>query len=144
MNPSTQHFLDPLPAANAEAKVILVVDDDPALVNLLREDLQEEGYEVLCGFDGQMAIQMARQKRPDLVILDINMPMTNGFKTFEFLRGNENTRLVPIIFVSGELSKDVYPRISNQPRIAHLKKPMDLENLNSMVRHFLAQYPVSE
>jgi twitching motility two-component system response regulator PilH len=121
---------------------ILVVDDDPSIVALLKEDLQQEGYDVSCGYDGQAAIQMARKTRPSLIILDVNMPMTNGLKAFEFLRKNEETSRIPVIFVSGELSKDVFPMIEAAPRVAHLKKPMDLEHLNSMVRQFLHQYPV--
>jgi CheY-like chemotaxis protein len=121
---------------------ILVVDDDPSIVNLIKEDLESLGFQVFSGFDGQMAIQLANQERPDLIILDVNMPMTNGLKAFEYLRRSPVTQPIPIIFVSGELSKDVYPLVAGSQRVAHLKKPMDLEHLNSMVLQFLRQYPV--
>jgi len=123
--------------------LILVVDDDPAVVNLLREDLQMEGYKVICGYDGQMALQLARREQPDLILLDVTMPMINGIKAFEYLRQSQETRQIPVIFVSGELSRDVYPVIETAPRAAHIKKPIDFESLNSLVRHFLNQYPVS-
>src|SRR5579872_1085753 len=106
----------------SEVPLILVVDDDPSIVNLLKESFILEGYKVSCGFDGQMAIQMARKQHPDLIILDVSMPMTNGLKAFEFLRSNEDTRLIPVIFVSGELSKDIYPIVESGSRVAHLKK----------------------
>ncbi len=139
-----------LPKTSSESEVIspsgspriLVVDDDPSIVNLLREALSMEGYEILCGFDGQMAVQMARKYLPDLIVMDVAMPMTNGLKAFQFLRAGEDTRLIPVIFVSGELSKDVYPIVEQGSRVAHLKKPMDLEHLSSMVRQFIRQYPV--
>jgi CheY-like chemotaxis protein len=130
-------------SAPAVTPSVLVVDDDASLVNLLKEDLTGEGYIVHCGYDGQMAIQLARRELPDLIILDVTMPMTNGLKAFEYLRANEDTRQIPIIFCSGELSKDVYPIIASAPRVAHLKKPMDLDHLNSMVRSFIQQYPVA-
>jgi CheY-like chemotaxis protein len=140
MRSDTQYaVMTNLPSA---APTILVVDDDPSIVNLLRENLVQEGYQVACGYDGQAAIHMARQARPSLIILDVNMPMTNGLKAFEYLRRNEETKRIPVIFVSGELSKDVFPLIQSAPRVAHLKKPMDLEHLNSMVRQFLSQYPI--
>ena len=126
----------------SEAPTILVVDDDPSIVNLLKESFTLEGYKVLCGFDGQMAIQMARKQRPDLIVLDVSMPMTNGLKAFQFLRSNEDTRMIPVIFVSGELSKDIYPIVEAGSRVAHIKKPMDLEHLNSMARQFIQQFPV--
>lgn len=127
---------------SSETPTILVVDDDPAIVNLLKESFTLEGYNVLCGFDGQMAVQMARKQHPDVIILDVSMPMTNGLKAFQFLRSNEDTRMIPVIFVSGELSKDIYPVVESGSRVAHLKKPMDLEHLNSMVRQFIQQFPV--
>jgi two-component system, sensor histidine kinase and response regulator len=120
---------------------ILVVDDDPSIVNLLKEDLTQEGHTVYCGYDGQMAIQLARRERPNLIIMDVAMPMTNGLKAFEYLRKCDDTKSIPVIFVSGEMSKDIFPIVQNSQRVAHLKKPMDLEHLNSMVRQFLTQYP---
>ena len=126
----------------APSATILVVDDDPSIVHLIKEDLEAAGYKVSCGYDGQMAVQMANQLRPDLIILDVNMPMTSGLNAFKFLREAKETCSIPVIFVSGELSKDIFPVIAKAPRVAHLKKPMDLEHLNSMVRQFLSQYPI--
>jgi DNA-binding response OmpR family regulator len=123
-------------------KLILVIDDDPALVNLLRENLEMEGYKVIFGLDGHLGLQAARRENPDLIVLDVAMPMLNGIKVFQYLRDTEGTRNIPVIFLSGELSKDVYPIVENSPRVAHLKKPADLEQLNGMVREFLRQYPV--
>lgn len=125
-----------------EARQILVADDDPAIVRLLEENLKELGHTVLCAYDGQMAVRLAREHRPHLVILDVNMPMTNGLKAFEYLRSTEDTARIPVIFITGELSKNVYPQIVGASRVAHVKKPFDLENLNSLVTQFLSQYPI--
>lgn len=124
------------------SETILVIDDDPSIVNLLKEDLEMEGYVVLQGYDGQMALQMARQNKPRLIIMDVNMPLINGLKALEFLRGLQETKNIPIIFLTGEASGRVFPSVENAPRVAHLKKPIDLENLNSMVRQFLEKYSV--
>lgn len=123
------------------AATILVVDDDPGIVNLLKEDLELEGYRVLEGFDGQMALQVARTQKPNLIILDINMPMINGLKALEYLRGLQETRQIPILFLTGEASGNVVPALADTPRVAHLKKPIDLDDLNSIVRQFLEKYP---
>jgi DNA-binding response OmpR family regulator len=120
---------------------ILIVDDDPAIVNLLKEDLESEGYEVVCGFDGQMAIQLAKSQRPRLIILDVNMPLTSGLHAIESLRSFNETKSIPILVLTGEASRNVYPAIESLPRSAHLKKPIDLDELNSLVRHFLEKYP---
>jgi two-component system alkaline phosphatase synthesis response regulator PhoP len=128
--------------AAANTPSILIVDDDPSIVNLLKESFTLEGFKVHCGFDGQMAIQMARKQQPDIILLDVSMPMTNGLKAFQFLRSHQETSMIPVIFLSGELSKDIYPIVENGSRVAHLKKPMDLEHLNSMVRQFIQKFPV--
>ena len=128
---------------NGKGACIVIADDDPAIVNLLRENLTDLGHQVVCAFDGQMAMRQVRKSLPDLVILDVNMPMTNGLKVFEFLRASEDTGRIPIIFITGELSKDVYPSIAGASRVAHVKKPFDLDNFNSLVTQFLTQFPVS-
>ena len=121
---------------------ILVIDDDPTLVHLLKENLESEGYRVYEGYDGQMALQMARKNHPNLIIMDVNMPMINGLKALEFLRSLEETKAIPIIFLTGEASDNVFPLLENAPRVAHLKKPIDLEHLNSMVRTYIDKYPI--
>lgn len=122
---------------------ILVVDDDVALVHLLRESLESMNYRVSVGYDGQMALQQARRDHPDLIVLDVAMPVLNGLRVFQYLRESTDTRAIPVIFLSGELTKDVYPMIEASSRVAHLKKPMDLEQLQSLIRQFLDKYPVS-
>ena len=122
-------------------KTVLVVDDDPSIVHLLREDLEVEGYRVIEAFDGQMALQQARSARPHLIILDVNMPFLSGLKALEFLRESPETHKIPVLFLTGEASANVAPHLAEAPRVAHVKKPIDLEDLNSLVRQFLEKYP---
>ena len=122
-------------------KTILVVDDDPSIVHLLKEDLEMEGYRVLEGFDGQMALQMAKASSPDLIILDVNMPLISGLKALEYLRENPDTKNTPVMFLTGEASSNVYPHLETATRVVHVKKPIDLQDLNSLVRQLLEKYP---
>jgi DNA-binding response OmpR family regulator len=123
-------------------QTILIVDDDQKLISLLKENFEFEGYKVIVGFDGGVAIDLALSRHPDLIILDINMPQTNGFDALTYLRKNPDTMLIPVIFITGLESKTLYPVIDRHQRVAYLKKPIDLEHLNSMARQFLEQYPV--
>ena len=118
-------------------QTVLVVDDDIGLVRLLKECLEAQGYEVLTGFDGQMAIQTARSKKPDLIVMDVNMPLTNGLKALKYLRGMSETQGIPVIILSGAPSNTVYPTLESSSRVCFLKKPVDLEHLESMVRQLL-------
>ena len=124
------------------SKTILVIDDDASIVHLLKEDLEIEGYRVVEGYDGQMALQLARSAKPNLILLDVNMPMINGLKALEHLRSMPETQNIPILFLTGEASSNVEPALAAAPRVAHVKKPIDLEDLNSLVKQLLEKYPV--
>lgn len=119
---------------------ILIIDDDMSLVRMLKSGLEGEGYDTICGFDGQMAINLARSRQPSLIVMDVNMPMTNGLKVMEFLRKNQETSKIPIIFLSGEQSGSIYPFIESAQRVAFIKKPLDMEHLLSLVQQFLEKY----
>ena len=122
-------------------KTILVVDDDPSIVHLLKEDLEMEGYRVVEGYDGQMAVKLARTTKPNLIIMDVNMPLIGGIKAMEHLRGLPETQRIPILFLTGEASDRVAPHLDSEPCVAHVKKPIELEDLNSLVRQLLEKYP---
>ena len=122
---------------------ILVVDDDPSLIQMMTEDLEQEGYMVFSGYDGQMAIHLAKTQHPNLIIMDVNMPMTNGLVAMENIRQNEATKNIPIILLTGETSDIVFPKVKDADRVAHIKKPIDLQDLNYMVKQFLQQYPTT-
>ena len=80
------------------AKKILVVDDEPNIVEILRFNLQREGYEVLAAYDGQEGLDIARSEGPDLILLDVMLPGLDGFEVCEELRKTD--RLTPIIMLT--------------------------------------------
>lgn len=123
-----------------QAPTILIIDDDLPLVRMLKSGLEGEGYATISGFDGQMAVNLARTQHPNLIVMDVNMPMTSGLKALEFLRKNQETAKIPIIFLSGEQSGTIYPFIESAQRVALIKKPLDIENLLSLVHQFLQKY----
>jgi CheY-like chemotaxis protein len=114
-----------------------MADDDPVMVRMLGEFFQAEGYQVFGAFDGQMAIQMAQQLKPDLMVLDVNMPALSGLKVFQYLRALPETASIPVIFVTAESPKDVRPVIQNAPHAAHLMKPVDFASLKTVVQQLL-------
>jgi len=123
------------------ATSILLIDDDQQILNMLRMNLEDLGYRIQTGSDGQMAIQMARNSRPDLIIMDVNMPMYNGLRALEALRQMNETRLIPVLFLTGAQSDQVYPTIEAHSRVSFIKKPVDLEHINSLIKEMLEKYP---
>ena len=79
---------------------IMIVDDLPDNLQLLRRMLQECGCEVLAFPDGAMALKAAHRRAPDLVLLDVNMPGMNGYEVCQGLKGHPRTKAVPVIFLS--------------------------------------------
>ncbi|MBT3341687.1 MAG: response regulator [Gemmatimonadetes bacterium] len=82
------------------AETILIVDDEPFNVDLLEQELGDLGYETLTAFDGQAAVELVRQQRPDLVLLDVMMPVMDGFTACRLLKEDEETRLIPVIIMT--------------------------------------------
>ncbi|MFZ5631575.1 MAG: response regulator [Bacillota bacterium] len=79
---------------------ILVVDDEQHIVELIRYNLEKEGYGVLTALDGKAAVDIARRENPDLILLDVMLPNLDGLSACRVLRQNEVTRKIPIIMLS--------------------------------------------
>lgn len=79
---------------------ILVVDDERNILELIRYNLEKEGYGVLLASDGSSAVEIARNEKPDLILLDVMLPDLDGLATCRLLRQNQATRKIPIIMIS--------------------------------------------
>ncbi len=82
--------------------VVLVVDDDRDIVELLSTTLRKKGFAVAAAYDGREAIQAVKAKRPDLVLLDLRMPVMDGYEVIEELKGNEETSDIPIVVMTAD------------------------------------------
>ena len=116
---------------------ILVVDDDTALLASIRIRLASEGYEVVCASDGYQAVATAVASRPDLLILDINMPAGDGFSVQERVWKMVQLRRVPVIYITGDRSQEVADMAHRIGARALLAKPFDTAELLRVVRDTL-------
>lgn len=82
---------------------ILVVDDDPQIVRLVRSYLEQAGYQVLTAADGEAALQMLRSERPDLMILDVMLPGRDGWEIIHLVRGDAQLASMPIIMLTARI-----------------------------------------
>ena len=87
-------------------KKILIVDDEKSVLLMLEKRLTAEGYSVITASNGHDAVNLARTKSPDLIILDIIMPGVDGGEVAEKLREDIRTKNIPIIFLTALLSKN--------------------------------------
>jgi PAS domain S-box-containing protein len=115
----------PSDATDAQ-KTILVVDDEPAIRSLLRQQLEDQGYIVKEAVDGMEAISQVKQAPPDLIILDVMMPAINGFDVAAVLKNNPTTMDIPIIILSIVEDKQRGWRLGID---RYLTKPIDSDKL---------------
>lgn len=112
---------------------VLVVDDDAAIRSFVLEALSDEGYAVTAAADGQAALDRCLESPPDLVLLDLRMPVLDGF---EFLRRRHDVCTAPVIVMSaGFRLNQVTPEMNVA---AFLEKPFDLTDLADAVKKEIA------
>jgi CheY-like chemotaxis protein len=117
---------------------VLVVDDDAAIRMLCSVNLKLAGLEVLEAEDGLGALERARAGRPDLVVLDVDMPGLDGFELAAKLRRDDQTRSIPLLFLTGESSPASKARAGSLGALAYLTKPFDPFALASLITGALA------
>lgn len=118
-------------------KKILIIDDEPDIQRLLQALLETAGYAVSSALDSMQALMIARQVKPDLMILDIRMPGGGGVKVYERLRMNVNFSNTPILIYTSVALQDVGPQIHEHPKTAMLAKPAQPAEILSAVERLL-------
>ena len=120
-------------------KKILVIDDDLDTLNILRIKLEAHQYEVITGRDGQEALSLIREHRPDLIIMDVMMPKLSGFKATRLIKFDAKSKHIPLIILTArtqdadrtlglEVGADIY-----------VTKPFEPEELLKEVERLLVQ-----
>jgi DNA-binding response OmpR family regulator len=117
---------------------ILVVDDDAVNRELLGEFLQAEGPEVVTAPDGRRSLQEFARVKPDLVLLDINMPFLDGFEVCCRLKSNPDTRLTPVVLVTALTATADRVKGIKAGADGFLSKPFDQSELLAHVRSLLS------
>ena len=118
-------------------KTILIVDDDAAVLNILERTLTASGYSVLKAQNGKDGISVARQRKPDLVLMDINMPEMSGDVAKETLKDDPITRDIPVIASTGLVTE----KEASKPGIGgniFIAKPISSPELLRRIKEHLA------
>lgn len=114
-------------AYQASEPYVLVVDDDPAIRGLVADALRDEGYTVDLAAHGREALEAMRARRPATVVLDLMMPVMDGFSFMEACHSEQLCENVPIVVISAV--QDALQRVSEAPVYACVAKPFDLDEL---------------
>jgi DNA-binding response OmpR family regulator len=118
----------------AETKKILVVDDEEHVVAAIVTNLQLEGYEVIPAYNGAEALELVREEKPDLVVLDVMMPEMSGWEVLQNLKNNPATENLPVIMLTALSQDRDIERGWELEANAYLTKPFDPAKLIRIVR----------
>ncbi|HTY36046.1 MAG TPA: response regulator [Bacteroidota bacterium] len=108
-------------------KTILIVDDDAAVRTMMRIVLHSNGFEVLEAENGSMALTLATERKPDLIISDVMMDNVNGFMLYELLQKEKQTKRIPFILVTGEAQK--FGAWDSEKNVGYFQKPVSMHDL---------------
>ena len=110
-------------------KKILIVDDEPNILMALEYTLKKNNFEVFIARDGEEAIHIAKEKKPDVLVLDIMMPKVDGFEVLEYVKSNSDLQETKVIFLSAKnKEKDIQKGIDKGAN-AYLTKPFSMKKL---------------
>ena len=118
-------------------KQVLVVDDDPMVVKVLRDPLERAGYDVDVAFHGLEALQKVKERQPDLIILDILMPLLDGFKVARLLKFDTRFKNIPIIVLTSRATEGERKMGEEVGANEFLYKPFRLPMVLDMVQRYL-------
>lgn len=112
---------------------ILVIDDEPAIRDVLTALLQDEGYDVVTTSDGRLALDLLPVEQPDLIILDIMMPILDGHEVYRRIRERPEWGRMPVIMMSAAVN----PETAADGVALFLRKPFDIDQLVETIHGLL-------
>jgi DNA-binding response OmpR family regulator len=119
-----------------EKKMVLIIDDDPNVHMILKMTLERAGYDSASAMDAMQGPMLARNLKPDLIILDIMMPAGGGVSVYRRLKQNTITMNIPVIIYSSVLPEALRESLPEIDEIPSLQKPADLTQFLEFVSQF--------
>ncbi|HEY0322161.1 MAG TPA: response regulator [Pyrinomonadaceae bacterium] len=116
---------------------ILVVEDSKDTRNVLNFSLTKNGYKVVTAVNGEEAVEVTLRERPDLILMDLNMPLMDGLAATEEIREHEELRKVPILAVTAYDTYGMKEAALEAGCTGYIKKPIDFNRLDIILRRIL-------
>lgn len=122
-----------------EHKRLLLIDDDPNLILLVKDYLEFRGYEVITAEHGQQALDVLQKDTPDMIICDVMMPQMDGYSLVEHVRKDPRTSWIPVLFLSAKGQSQDRVKGLNTGADVYMVKPFEPEELVAQVESSLKQ-----
>ena len=119
------------------AKKVLIVEDNELNMKLFHDLLEAQGYDILETREGLQALSLAREHRPDLILMDIQLPEISGLEDTKWLKEDEELASIPVVAVTAFAMKGDEERIREGGCEAYISKPISVQHFLDTVRRFL-------
>lgn len=116
---------------------ILIIDDEKEFVMMLTMRLKAMGYEILEAQDGEVGLKVAEEKSPDLILLDIMMPVMDGYETLKQLKQNSKTKSIPVLMLTAVGKPDAVSKSLELGALDYIAKPFEPKTLLEKIRKAL-------
>lgn len=116
---------------------ILIIEDDQGMVQMLTAALENDGFEVVATIDGTQGIEVAHNEKPDLILLDLIMPVGGGMSALKNLKVSTHTSMIPVIVISGTSDVLLIDDVKTIGIEAFFTKPFDTNDLIAKIQEIL-------
>lgn len=126
----------------SDKKKVLLVDDDPDFVEAVKVIVESGGYDVQIAYDGKEGLEAVAQNKPDIIILDVMMPVMNGHEACAKLKGNPDTAGIPIILLTAVADRVTTSNYSHRDMLEseaedYMPKPVEPQELLELIKGWL-------
>ena len=123
---------------NGTAKTVMVVEDNDLNMKLFHDLLEAHGYNILQTKDGMEALRLAREYRPDLILMDIQLPEVSGLEVTKWIKEDDTLKSIPVVAVTAFAMKGDEEKIREGGCEAYIAKPISVTNFLQTVERFLS------
>jgi two-component system cell cycle response regulator DivK len=124
-------------STNGSAKTVLVVEDNELNMKLFHDLLEAHGYNILQTKDGMDALRLAREHKPDLILMDIQLPEVSGLEVTKWIKEDDDLKSIPVIAVTAFAMKGDEEKIREGGCEAYIAKPISVTNFLETVQRFI-------
>ncbi len=120
------------------SKVIQIVEDDPKSLKLIRDLLLSSGYTIIEATDGRQGVELAKAQKPDLIFMDIQMPVMDGLEATKILKADGETKDIPIIALTAYAMKEDEAKVLQAGCDGYMTKPIDIKRFLKKAEEYLS------
>jgi two-component system cell cycle response regulator DivK len=128
---------NPISPVKSEAKTVLIVEDNELNMKLFNDLLEAHGYKVLQTREGLSALDIAREHKPDLILMDIQLPEVSGIEVTKWLKEDDELRSIPVIAVTAFAMKGDEEKIREGGCEAYISKPISVASFLEQIDSYL-------